>query len=284
MNFHEEICLHSLSLWKSFCSYYKCQIFAPCLHWTLYNIISFINILSTNEHYKINLGRKPNAWHCLSWHFASYVLIRSPITISRSPPRASNTFGLFEWVLVCLELRVIYSNSSRYNIATMSKAAKKVLDEAKESGNPELELQDKQIVKIEDLPGLCEYLHHGFCYHSLTKNGKYYKCSLCLWGELPIDWTPKCDELMHGRLNTWFTEIWLIQHQQTFKQITNSKFDNFLLMDKMKMTNSDQNFHNIKNRFWNRPQLPGWQSSVLGNSQWHNYSQYRIQILLGFGN
>ncbi|KAF2368331.1 Leucine-rich repeat [Trinorchestia longiramus] len=41
----------------------------------------------------------------------------------------------------------------------MSKAAKKVLEEAKDSGNPELELQDKQIAKIEDLPGLFAMEH-----------------------------------------------------------------------------------------------------------------------------
>ncbi|XP_018018668.1 ras suppressor protein 1 [Hyalella azteca] len=41
----------------------------------------------------------------------------------------------------------------------MSKAAKKVLDEARESGNPEIELQDKQIAKIEDLPGLLTMEH-----------------------------------------------------------------------------------------------------------------------------
>ena len=43
----------------------------------------------------------------------------------------------------------------------MSKAAKKVLEEAKESGNPELELQDKQITKLEELPGLCKWAR--FC-------------------------------------------------------------------------------------------------------------------------
>lgn len=47
----------------------------------------------------------------------------------------------------------------------MSKAAKKILEESKETGNPELELQDKQISSLEDLPGLSKlkslyYLNH----------------------------------------------------------------------------------------------------------------------------
>lgn len=41
----------------------------------------------------------------------------------------------------------------------MSKAAKKVVDDARDSGNPELELQDKQIVSIEDIPGLLSMEH-----------------------------------------------------------------------------------------------------------------------------
>ncbi|MPC42368.1 Ras suppressor protein 1 [Portunus trituberculatus] len=36
----------------------------------------------------------------------------------------------------------------------MSKAVRKILDESRESGNPELELQDKQITSLEELPGL----------------------------------------------------------------------------------------------------------------------------------
>jgi len=41
----------------------------------------------------------------------------------------------------------------------MSKAAKKVVEESKASGNPELELQDKQIGRIEDLQGLFSMEH-----------------------------------------------------------------------------------------------------------------------------
>lgn len=39
----------------------------------------------------------------------------------------------------------------------MSKAARKALDEARETGNPELDLQEKQITSLEDLPGLCKW-------------------------------------------------------------------------------------------------------------------------------
>ena len=38
----------------------------------------------------------------------------------------------------------------------MSKAAKKVIDEANASGNPELELQEKQISSLDELPALCK--------------------------------------------------------------------------------------------------------------------------------
>ena len=38
----------------------------------------------------------------------------------------------------------------------MSKGVRKVLDESRETGNPELDLQDKQITSLEELPGLCE--------------------------------------------------------------------------------------------------------------------------------
>lgn len=40
--------------------------------------------------------------------------------------------------------------------AKMSKA-KKILDEARELQNPELDLADKNISTFEELPGLCEY-------------------------------------------------------------------------------------------------------------------------------
>lgn len=40
--------------------------------------------------------------------------------------------------------------------AKMSKS-KKVIDEAKEIQNPELDLADKGIVSFEEMPGLCEY-------------------------------------------------------------------------------------------------------------------------------
>ncbi|KAL7642393.1 UNVERIFIED_CONTAM: hypothetical protein RMT77_006954 [Armadillidium vulgare] len=36
----------------------------------------------------------------------------------------------------------------------MSKAVRKTIEEAKETGNPELDLQDKQITSLEDIPGL----------------------------------------------------------------------------------------------------------------------------------
>lgn len=39
----------------------------------------------------------------------------------------------------------------------MSKAARKALDEARETGNPELDLQEKQITSLEELPGLCKW-------------------------------------------------------------------------------------------------------------------------------
>jgi hypothetical protein len=39
----------------------------------------------------------------------------------------------------------------------MSKA-KKVIDEAKEIQNPELDLMDKGISSFEEMPGLCEYI------------------------------------------------------------------------------------------------------------------------------
>lgn len=42
----------------------------------------------------------------------------------------------------------------------MSKA-KKVIDEAKEIGNPELDLMDKGICSFEEMPGLCEYKRNG---------------------------------------------------------------------------------------------------------------------------
>lgn len=41
--------------------------------------------------------------------------------------------------------------------AKMSKA-KKVLDEARETQNRELDLVDKGLVSFEELPGLCKYL------------------------------------------------------------------------------------------------------------------------------
>lgn len=39
----------------------------------------------------------------------------------------------------------------------MSKA-KKVIDEAKEIQNPELDLMDKGISSFEEMPGLCKYI------------------------------------------------------------------------------------------------------------------------------
>lgn len=39
----------------------------------------------------------------------------------------------------------------------MSKAVRKTIEEAKETGNPELDLQDKQITSLEDIPGLCKF-------------------------------------------------------------------------------------------------------------------------------
>ena len=39
----------------------------------------------------------------------------------------------------------------------MSKV-RKVLDEAKESKNPELDLVDKSITSFDEIPGLCKYL------------------------------------------------------------------------------------------------------------------------------
>ncbi|ROT73168.1 putative ras suppressor protein 1 isoform X1 [Penaeus vannamei] len=41
----------------------------------------------------------------------------------------------------------------------MSKAARKALDEARETGNPELDLQEKQITSLEELPGLLSLEH-----------------------------------------------------------------------------------------------------------------------------
>lgn len=42
-------------------------------------------------------------------------------------------------------------------LAKMSKAVRKVLDESRETGNPELDLQDKQITTLDELPGLSEW-------------------------------------------------------------------------------------------------------------------------------
>ena len=55
----------------------------------------------------------------------------------------------------------------------MSKAAKKVLDEANDTGNPELELQEKQIARLEDLPDLCEF-------NGKTHVPKYLTCKILL--------------------------------------------------------------------------------------------------------
>lgn len=44
------------------------------------------------------------------------------------------------------------------NTSKMSKA-KKVLDEAKEINNPELDLADKGISTFEEMPGLCKFSH-----------------------------------------------------------------------------------------------------------------------------
>lgn len=44
------------------------------------------------------------------------------------------------------------------NTGKMSKA-KKVVEEAKDIGNPEIDLVDKGITSLDEIPGLCKHLY-----------------------------------------------------------------------------------------------------------------------------
>lgn len=78
---------------------------------------------------------------------------------------------------------------------------KKIIDEAKEIQNPELDLADKGIASFEEMPGLCEYSCNVSWKWCMTKFGNLFDChslldaSMCggvaqILGNTPFDVSP----------------------------------------------------------------------------------------------
>ena len=78
---------------------------------------------------------------------------------------------------------------------------KKIIDEAKEIQNPELDLADKGIASFEEMPGLCEYSCNVSWKWCMTKFGNLFDChslldaSMCggvaqMLGNTPFDVSP----------------------------------------------------------------------------------------------
>ena len=62
--------------------------------------------------------------------------------------------------------------------------AKKIIDEAKEIQNPELDLADKGIASFEEMPGLCECSCNVSWMWCMTKFGNLFDCASLVYASM----------------------------------------------------------------------------------------------------
>lgn len=87
---------------------------------------------------------------------------------------------------------------SCYPVAKMSKA-KRVLEEARDSQNPELDLADKSIVNFEEMPGLRELWHFFYLFSRLVAAVALPNLATCSRAHFFLSSSTSYDVIRHNK-------------------------------------------------------------------------------------